>query len=344
MPAQSLITRYIQTLIRTADSAGWGARAICEKAGMRLEDALAGNVSFAPEQLGVVVREIAARDDYLGQMPGVQRHGTFALMAELVIPSENLGAALRRGCRYYDMLSEDQSFHLRVEGERAIIEFALADPKADPDNLLKEWWARMWHRFAGWLVDQPIPLREVSFAHANKGPISEYVEVFHCPCRFQQSHNRLVFDAAWLAQPIARHVDELPDYLNFSRLDLVSLPGGSATLEQQIHHTLHEYFLCNREFPSIERVASELFVSSQTLRRRLAEAGTSFREIKNDIRRELVTHYLTIRRIPIAEVARLGGFAEPGGLSRAVRAWYGVSPRTYRQRHEAALGRAARNV
>lgn len=336
MPATQLISHYIRTLLETAVQAGWDAEAICEKAELSLDDVLADalrdQVSFSPEQLAIVVHEIAARDDYLGQVPGVHRTGIFELMVELVLASPTLKIALQRGFRYYAMVSDVQAFSLTIVGDEARLGFRLDYPGADPKHLLKEWWPRMWHRFSGWLVGGNIPLTGLSFIHPNSAPQAEYEAVFGCPCRFEQPSAYLSFESKWLDRAPIRHVDELEAYFNFSRLDLVSLPVGEFLLTQRLAYSLHEYFLRHQNFPTLERVAGELSVSSQTLRRRLRQEGTSYRTMTTEVRREIVGKLLKDKRFSLSDVARQGGFADPAGLSRAVRQWTGLSPGEYRKR------------
>ena len=84
----------------------------------------------------------------------------------------------------------------------------------------------------------------------------------------------------------------------------------------------------------MEDIAEEYHISSQTLRRRLDEEGGSFRAIKEKIRRNAVMQWLRDPDIPISEIARMTGFAEANGLSRAVKAWIGESPSEFRARLE----------
>ncbi|MFT5603444.1 MAG: AraC-like DNA-binding protein [Paracoccaceae bacterium] len=335
MQASQLISHYIRTLLDTAVSAGWDAKGICQKVDVSLDDVLddglKAQIRFSPEQLAIIVHEISARDDYLGQLPGVRRTGVFELMSELVLSSETLREALHRGFRYYDMVSDVQSFSLHIDGNEARLGFRLNHPDGDPNNLLKEWWPRMWHRFSGWLIGGNIPLTGISFTHTNSAPVSEYEQVFACPCRFNQPEAYLGFEAKWLDLAPIRHADELQAYFTFSRLDLVSLPVGEFLLTQRLAYSLHEYFLRHQAFPGLGRVAGELSVSSQTLRRRLREEGTSYREMKTDVRKEIVGKLMKDKRLPLIEVARRSGFSDPGGLSRAVRKWVGLSPSEYRK-------------
>jgi AraC-like DNA-binding protein len=344
LSATDLITHYVRTLVKTAQSAGWGADEICRKAGVNLEEVLEGSKQSTPEELAIIVVEVSKWDETLGQIPGSRLHGAWPLMCELVLNSNSLEEALDHGFRYFDHVLDEFKFELRAEGHRAFIEITLTNPDVDVEHLFKEWWPRMWHRFAGWLIGENIPLYSVSFVHKPVVRVAEYDEIFGCPCHFEQASSRLEFDARWLSRTIVREQQDLVEYLTVSRMDLVRLPGDESCLKQRIHYSLYQHFQRNQKFPYIEDMASECYVSSQTLRRRLQEEGTTYSRIKDEIRRKVVSEYLGDRDVPINEVSRLAGFAEPSGLTRAVKLWFGVSPRNYRKGLRSAASRASQNL
>ncbi|TDG11308.1 AraC family transcriptional regulator [Seongchinamella unica] len=345
MSTSDLITRYVHILVKTAHRANWGVNAICAKAGVVPEQILDENRhsrrGYSAEQLAVIVHEMSRYDDFLGQFPGSEKPGAFALMCEFSLLSNTLGEALERGFRYYNLMSDVVSINLVLEDATANIDILFLDEDADPENLMREWWPRMWHRLLGWLIGENVPLEQVLFSHQAMGSVEDYEQVFACPCLFEQPSTRLEFDAKWLERPVCRELGELEAYLHFPRLDLVTFPGDETSLKLRIEWALRRYFVHNHQFPSIERIASECFVCSQTLRRRLHQEDTSYTKIKQEIKRELVTEYLENDRLSLSEVARLGGFAEASGLTRAIKAWYGVSPRRYRARYLEARNSAS---
>ena len=82
-----------------------------------------------------------------------------------------------------------------------------------------------------------------------------------------------------------------------------------------------------------EQVAAEIFETSvKTLRRRLAEAGTSYREILASARFNVARRLLGDRDMRLIDVAQSLGYRDPGSFSRAFRAWSGLTPRAYRSR------------
>jgi AraC-like DNA-binding protein len=95
---------------------------------------------------------------------------------------------------------------------------------------------------------------------------------------------------------------------------------------------MKEWLFKTESLLSIEALAHEFNISSQTLRRRLEEDGISFRSLKEEVRREVILAWLAEPDIPIGEISLRAGFAERNGLARAVRSWVGVSPSEYRHR------------
>lgn len=77
-------------------------------------------------------------------------------------------------------------------------------------------------------------------------------------------------------------------------------------------------------------VARSLGMSTATLRRRLSEAGASFRALSSDVRREAAESLLVTGR-GLEDVAAELGFSDARSLRRACQAWFGVTPAEYRR-------------
>ena len=72
-------------------------------------------------------------------------------------------------------------------------------------------------------------------------------------------------------------------------------------------------------------------MSVRTLARRLADDGTSFQAIKDDVRRDVAIYRLTRSDDSIEAVSNSVGFDDPTAFYRAFRHWTGSTPATYRQ-------------
>jgi AraC-like DNA-binding protein len=85
-------------------------------------------------------------------------------------------------------------------------------------------------------------------------------------------------------------------------------------------------------YPSFEDVAAELRAPAGAMHQDLQAAGLTYKDMVEDVRRDLALSYLRQRHLPFSEIAMLLGYSELSAFSRAFRRWTGASPRTYRVR------------
>lgn len=81
----------------------------------------------------------------------------------------------------------------------------------------------------------------------------------------------------------------------------------------------------------MDAVAHRLVMHPRTLQRRLAEHGTTYAHIVDNVRRDRARRYLTETRLPFHDVSARIGFAEQATFSRACHRWWGVPPRCVRR-------------
>ncbi len=90
--------------------------------------------------------------------------------------------------------------------------------------------------------------------------------------------------------------------------------------------------------PGLADIASRLHLSQRTLNRRLAEEGTSFRELRSQLLDEWARNYLTDTGASIEAIAATLGYSDTANFRRAFRERHAMTPSDYRaqQRRELA--------
>ena len=81
---------------------------------------------------------------------------------------------------------------------------------------------------------------------------------------------------------------------------------------------------------SSQWVADELSVSTSTLKRRLAEEGTTFRELRQSCLRESAMLLLLTRSMSASQIATELGYGDLTNFSHAFKRWTGRSPSEFR--------------
>ncbi len=81
---------------------------------------------------------------------------------------------------------------------------------------------------------------------------------------------------------------------------------------------------------SIKTVAETMRFSERTLQRRLADLGTSFREVVDAVRAELAWHHVRSSRLLMSQIADMLGYETQSAFGRAFKRWHGISPKAAR--------------
>ncbi len=170
-------------------------------------------------------------------------------------------------------------------------------------------------------------LRSVELPHAPLSSIQRYTGVFGVTTRFHAPVAALRLDQQVLDARFA-NADEAIRTVALAHLAANHTnPEGLAAV--QVRGALTERL--GTVPASLTQVARLLAVHPRTLQRRLAGEGTSFGLVLDDVRRVAAARYIAGTNMPFARVAPLLGFSEQSALTRAVRRWYGVSPRRLRR-------------
>ncbi len=82
--------------------------------------------------------------------------------------------------------------------------------------------------------------------------------------------------------------------------------------------------MCNPEIPNLHRVASQFLMTERTLQRRLKNEGKTFRDITNEIKRELYFYLKKGKKIKMKDISYLLGYTDTSSLLHAVQKWKSI--------------------
>ncbi len=155
---------------------------------------------------------------------------------------------------------------------------------------------------------------------------ADYQRYFGCRVRFGADEDGFLFPRSVLARPLASDSavhDVVSDYLNSIVVPMDD--QGVEPVRLLIHRMLATGGL------SIDLIAGHLALHPRTLQRQLAEQGTSYAGLVDDVRRSETERYLHETDLPLAQVARILGYSEQSVLSRSCQRWFGTSASALRR-------------
>jgi AraC-like DNA-binding protein len=167
----------------------------------------------------------------------------------------------------------------------------------------------------------------VQFIHRKPDDIGPQVRRFGRNLHFSGAVNAVALPVAVLAWPVPTANPEFrriaEDYLRPQR---TGLDLAQASRVEKLTHQLLPTGHC-----SLKSVADILGVHPRSLERHLRKSGSSFRDIMDVTRRQLVADYLKDTDASLVQVAAMLGYRDQAAFNRAFQRWYGTSPGLWRR-------------
>ncbi len=179
-------------------------------------------------------------------------------------------------------------------------------------------------------------LTHVAFSYPEPAWGHIYRRYFHCPVLFDQPETALIGPAALadcelpLANRLMAMAAEKTLFENIPTRAIRLLP-------LRLRRLLVRYY---GAFPSLENAASDLGMSGRTLRRKLAEEGTTYQQELDIVREKLAKQYFMRGGESVTELAMILGFADSSAFAKAFRRWTGLSPSEFLEQERMRTGEA----
>jgi len=247
----------------------------------------------------------------------------------LLRASGNLRGALDALVRFQSRLQSKTLFESRVDAETTTYFYRIEDARIWPRiqdsefaisgyaNLMRQLSTARWAPVA------------VHFEHAITGREERLAQYFRAPVLGNQLANALVIRNADLDRPFASATPaedrKLRMILEWHLLDLMGPESTPSESFVSLTKDIISRWL-GRTHIDCANVAAELKLSERSLRRRLTEEGTSFRELLQEARKERAQTILSKPGISLSVAAEQLGYSDTAAFSRAFKEWTGFSP------------------
>lgn len=275
-----------------------------------------------------VVRTLAELMPDAGPALGGRYHvTTFGILGYAFISSPTVLDAVNVALRYLDLSFTFSIPRASLADDRVLIELddsALPTPVA---RFLVERDLAAIHTVIGELLPGGVPLLAVDFAFPEPSDVTGHERVFGQLPRFGRPTTVAAYDSAFLYRPLPQADPHTVAACEAQCRELVARRRARAGIAHEVRELLSRPGAIG---VGMDHVARELAVSTRTLRRRLAESGTSFQELLDEVREVLAQELLTT--LAVEDVALRLGYAEASSFIHAFKRWKGVTPAAYARR------------
>ena len=183
------------------------------------------------------------------------------------------------------------------------------------------------------LVAQQLPISGIYLNYPEASFAALGLPSLPHPLHLGQGWTGFSFPRVYLDHPVVRTLEEVGSRPHDSFLfNIPVAEEGDEAVTLRVRRIALRSLRDKHVLPAFDDVVETLGTSAATLRRRLARAGTSYREIRESCRREIALDLLRHSGSPIEQISVRLDFCDSDAFRRAFRDWFGVSPSSYRQR------------
>ncbi len=293
-----------------------------------------------PDVAAATTLEIAAADlgcPDLGLR--VAEHQDLSLLGPLALAIQNaptVAEALECTSRYLFLHAPGMRLTLEPDPDGAVgvsaLRYDVTAPGVAPPPQGTDLCLGSLHRAICSLVGADYDLLGVDLPHAPLAASETYETFFGAPVRFGRPGAVLRFPSS-LQRVSLVGSDALVRQLALQHLAEQSPaepgPGAAALVAPAVRSAIDQ--LLGTGAAEITAVARVLSLHPRTLQRRLADEGTSYAQILDDVRASVARRYLETTDLPLSQVAGLIGLSEQSALTRASRRWWDQTPRAVRR-------------
>ncbi len=169
---------------------------------------------------------------------------------------------------------------------------------------------------------------EILFARATPRDARHHRRHLPGKVRFDADQTALVLSTEFLTRPNS-NADPAMRMIQMRNVEQLWVNRELSVRTRLVRLLLPQIF--NRA-PSAKTIAEHLAMHPRTLRRRLRDEGTGFREVLNETRFEISRQLLENTRLSITSIALALGCSEASAFSHAFLNWSGASPNEWRRK------------
>ena len=251
------------------------------------------------------------------------------LVYYVMASSDRLADALRNAERYSQINDEGIRLRFSMQDGTAAIALDYVNVERDFERHHIEFWLVTLVRICRQVTNGGLTPSRLKTKHFRNGVPAEFKAFFGIDIEFGASADEICFPrhAAWLS--VAGRDEYLNELLRrYAEEALVRKPRDRLTLRSKVEEMLLKLLPHGKAMAP--EVARRVGMSLRTLSRKLAEEGTCFAEILDQLRAVLAKRYLNDEKLPVTEIAWLLGYSELSSFTHAFKRWTGMTPRRFR--------------
>jgi AraC-like DNA-binding protein len=329
--------QLVADLLQGVESTGGDVRMVLEKAGVNPDILHNLNTRISVEIYSRILDSVRKhlKDEMLGFMDRPIPPKAFPVYCEAATGYPDYQSIIRFANDFYGLLTDEFSWSIEAEpsGHLTSLYMDFRNGHAHYKRFIIEFLMVTTYRAGNWLIGEHYPVKSVHFTFPEPDHVEKYHYLLSNRVFFNAARNRIVFHTSVLNRPVIRNRSEVPAFLR-SSMGWFLLNPDTYPYSRMVRQALSAKDL-SEGFPNFEHLARSLNISHQHLWRKLNHEGTSYQNIKNQLRRDTAIHFLVYTPASIHDISEKVGYIDERPFYRMFTQWTGMSPGEYRRMFQA---------
>lgn len=319
----------VQEALATAQNKNLDLERLMQKAGISPELIQSEKSRISVSAFARLWTEIANQmnDEFFGMDSHGMRRGSFQLLSKMLMQAETVKIALNQILQFLNAILDDFTSTLFVEENYAYI--VIYDRQAPKAMFTYATYLMLIHGLICWLSGQRLIINKIQLKCTAPLDDHDYKVRFCENIQYYADENYIQFDASYLKIAIKQDQKSWYKFIRNTPENLLVRFKNPHALSSIIRKSLMQHPPV--EWLELNSLAQQLNMSEATIQRRLKTEGTSYQQLKNEIRRDTAIELLTTTTKTLQEISDELYFQDPSAFHRAFKKWTGVSPGSYRE-------------
>lgn len=198
-----------------------------------------------------------------------------------------------------------------------------------PNDIADETAISILYMFINKFLNNSFYLKKIHFGRSQPKNIKIYSDFFKCPVYFEKKQTALYFDVSFFKLSINRIDNEIYDIIKDHADKMLNLLPERESFQAIIIKNI--LISISEGNVSIQNVSKKMNMHTRELQLKLNELDFNYKQLLNEVRKDLAAGYINDIRLSMKDVASLLAYSEQTSFNRAFKAWFGVSPLQYRK-------------
>ncbi len=281
------------------------------------------------ESMGRLFRECVARSacPHFGLLVGERSAATsLGIVSELMQHAPDVGTALRDLVLYLQLQDRGAVPILEVHDDMVLLGYAVYQKGVVATDQIHDAAIAIGCNIMRALCGSGFQASEILLRRREPLDRTPYRRFFNAPVLFDSDQSALVFPKTWLEKPVRGADARRYQALQIDARAMIERSG--VDFVDQMRRVLHGQMIAG--YQSAAQVAYLFGMTPRTLNRRLADHGTTFRALLQEVRFESAQQLLRDTGTPLLRISMALGYANPSVFTRAFQRWSGQAPAAWR--------------